>query len=126
MERMPSIYAIVNAVMVHLTDDQLFEITIPAKTQSSLLSGKPVIACVNGDASDLVLRAKAGLTVRAMDPVGLADACRQLYYMTPAEREAMGLAGRAYYFQNLSPEVQIDKYEELFENIILINKGGCC
>jgi len=118
MKMMPSVYALVDAVMVHLIDDPLFEITVPGKTQSCLLSGKPVIASVNGDAADLVVKAGAGLAVRAMDPVDLAHAVRKLYAMSPEERKAMGLAGRRYYFQNLAPEVQIKKYEQLFYEII--------
>ncbi len=118
MELMPSIYPLVDAVMVHLTDDPLFEITIPGKTQSCLLSRRPVIASVNGDAADLVVKAGAGLAVQAMNPADLNRAVRKLYAMSPQEREAMGSTGKAYYFQNLSPEVQIGKYEQLFEEII--------
>jgi len=118
MKMMPSVYALVDAVMVHLTNDPLFEITVPGKTQSCLLSGKPIIASVNGDVADLVVKAGAGLAVRAMDPVDLAHAVRKLYNMSPEERKAMGSAGRRYYFQNLAPEVQIPKYEQLFYEII--------
>lgn len=115
---MPSFYALVDAVMVHLTDDPLFEITVPGKTQSCLLSGKPIIASVNGDAADLVVRAGAGLAVKAMDPADLARSVRKLYNMPPQEREAMGMAGRRYYFQNLAPEVQIKRYEQLFYEVV--------
>jgi len=118
MKMMPSVYALVDAVMVHLIDDPLFEITVPGKTQSCLLSGKPVIVSVNGDAADLVVKAGAGLAVRAMDPVDLARTVRKLYAMSPQERKAMGSAGRRYYFQNLAPEVQIKKYEQLFYEIM--------
>jgi glycosyltransferase involved in cell wall biosynthesis len=118
MERMPSIYAIVEAVMVHLSNEPLFEITIPGKTQSCLLSGKPIIASVNGDAADLVMKAGAGFPAKAMDPEDLARAVWKLYNMTPQERKAMGLSGREFYFKNLSPEVQVKKYEQLFEEII--------
>lgn len=118
MGKMPSLYASVEAVMVHLTDDPLFEITIPGKTQSCLLSGKPVIASVNGDAADLVVKAGAGLAVRAMKPIELANAVRELYNMPSEKRKSMGVAGRSYYFQHLSPEVQINKYEQLFTKII--------
>lgn len=123
MDRMPSIYAVVDAVVVHLTDDPLFEITIPGKTQSSLLSGKPILASVNGDAAELVQRAKAGLTVRAMDPVRLAEACRKLYHMSRVERETLGANGRAFYFENLAPAVQVPKYEKLFEEIVNITRS---
>lgn len=117
MEMMPSIYGIVDAVMIHLTNEPLFEITVPGKTQSCLLAGKPIIVAVNGDAANLVIKAKAGLAVRAMNPEDLARAVRKLYAMLPEERETMGLNGRAYYFQHLCPAVQIEKYEILFQQI---------
>ncbi|MBU4350689.1 glycosyltransferase family 4 protein [bacterium] len=122
IETMKYIYPLVDVLMIHLTDDPLFEITIPGKTQSYLLSGRPVIVSVNKDAADLIIKAGAGLAVRAMDPIDLACAVRKLYYMSPQEREIMGLSGRAYYFQNLSPEVQIYKYEQLFYKIVSKNK----
>jgi len=123
MKLMPSFYALVDAVMVHLIDDPLFEITVPGKTQSCLLSGKPVIVSVNGDAADLVVKAGAGLAVRAMDPIDLARGVRKLYAMSREERETMGSAGRRYYFQNLAPEVQIPKYEQLFYEVLARNQG---
>lgn len=117
MEKMPTLYAHANAVMVHLQDDQLYKMTVPGKTQSCLLSGRPVIASVNGDAADLVVKAGAGLAVRAMDPHSLAQTVRKLYGMPPEKRVAMGLAGRDFYFKHLAPQVQINKYEQLFMDI---------
>jgi hypothetical protein len=32
----------------------------------------------------------------------------------------MGLRGREYYFKNLSPTVQVKKYQKLFEDILNI------
>ena len=118
MEEMPKLYPLVNAVLVHLTDDPLFEITIPGKTQSCLLSGRPIIASVNGDVTKLIKKSGAGITVKAMHPEELANAIRDLYYMPIKKREAMGNAGRDYYFNNLSPEIQIAKYEKLLEQVI--------
>lgn len=48
IERMPGIYALADALMIHLSDDPLFEITILGKTQSYLLSGRPILASVDG------------------------------------------------------------------------------
>jgi len=118
MEKMPSVYALVDAVMIHLTDDPLFEITIPGKTQSCLLSGRPVIASVNGDVADLITCAGAGFAVQAMNPKELANATLRLYNMPLSERKKIGLSGRDFYFKYLTPEVQIEKYERLFKEII--------
>lgn len=122
MDKMPLIYALSDALMVHLVDDPLFEITIPGKTQSCLLSGKPVIASVKGDAANLIEKAKAGYAVKPMSPNELALAVRKLYNLTPRERQEMGQAGRQFYFENLSPKVQVQKYEKLFKKIIAENK----
>ncbi len=117
MSRMPTFYALADALIVHLTQDPLFDITVPGKTQSCLLAGRPIIASVNGDAADLVLRAQAGLAARAMDPGDLERAVRELYAMPRERRETMGSNGRAYYFQNLCPDIQIEKYERLFQQL---------
>lgn len=118
MKMMPALYPLVEAVMVHLTDDPLFEITIPGKTQSCLASGRPVIVSVNGDAADMVLEAKAGIAAKAMNAPELARAVRKLYNMSSVERKIMGESGRNYYLNNLSPNVQIIRYEKLFQQII--------
>lgn len=120
MDMMASMYSLADALLVHLTDDPLFEITIPGKTQSCLLSGKPVIASVNGDAANLIEKAEAGFTAKAMNPASLATAVKKLYNLSEIERNQMGLRGREYYFKNLSPTVQVKKYQELFEDILNI------
>lgn len=120
MDMMASMYSLADALLVHLTDDPLFEITIPGKTQSCLLSGKPVIASVNGDAANLIEKAEAGFTAKAMNPASLATAVKKLYNLTEIERNQMGLRGREYYFKNLSPTVQVKKYQKLFEDILNI------
>lgn len=118
MGRMPEFYAWADAVLVHLTNDPLFRITIPGKTQSSLLSGRPIIVCVAGDAADLVNQAGAGIPVAPQNPPALAEAVRTLFRMDPADREAMGKAGRRYYDSVLSPGVAITRYETLFLELI--------
>lgn len=118
MENMPSIYALCDAIMVHLTDDPLFDITIPGKTQSCLLSGRPIIASVSGDAKDLVVRARAGLAALPMNPESLSFAVQKLYKMPRSKREKMGQNGREFYLKFLSPQVQAPRYERLFKQII--------
>ena len=118
MEKMPSIYPLAQVMLIHLTNDPLFEITIPGKTQSYLASGRPLLVSVKGDAADLVLEAGAGIASQPSNPESLADAVRQLYNMPESRREAMGSAGREFYESNLTPEVLISRYEELFCNLM--------
>ena len=116
-ERMSAFYASADALLVHLKRDPLFEITIPGKTQTCLASGRPIIMAVAGDAADLITQAGAGIVVRPSDPQDLARAVRQLYGMMPAERKAMGMAGRSFFLKNLSLEILLGRYENLFQQV---------
>lgn len=116
-EQMPHLYAWADALLVHLKDDPLFAITIPAKTTAYLACGRPVIAAVRGDGADLVRRAEAGVTCDPANPSALAKAVKTLYTTPRSEREAMGAAGRAYFLDTLTREALVDQYESLFEAV---------
>ena len=115
---MPSYYALADALMVHLRDDPLFEITIPSKTQCYLACGKPILMCVKGDAADIIMDAQAGIAVEPSSPKKLADAVMHLYTMPEFKRKSMGDAGRAYFLKNFTSRVIFDKYNEIFQEII--------
>lgn len=109
-----ALYAKVDALLVHLRNDELFAITIPSKTQAYLLAGLPVIMAVAGDAADLVRNAGAGLTCPPEDPDALAAAAIRLADMAPAERAAIGRAGRVYYDRELALAEGVDRFLNVF------------
>lgn len=91
--KMPRLYALADALLVHLKDDPLFRITIPHKTLAYLASGKPILAAVAGDVADLVESIGAGVTCPPQNPAALAAAIRQLQAMPVGQRQAMGERG---------------------------------
>lgn len=113
-----------DALLVHLRDDPLFRITIPSKTQSSLISGRPVLMGVAGDAGDVVRHAKAGIVFPPGDGSALANAVRTMMALPVAQREAMGAAGRAYYDRHLSLSAGTQAFETLFEEAALERRPG--
>jgi glycosyltransferase involved in cell wall biosynthesis len=116
--QMASFFALADTLLVHLTDDPLFVMTIPCKTQSYLACGKPIIMAAKGDAADLINEARAGLVVRPADPLDLARAVRELYLMPHDKRQKMGEQGRSYFLKNLTISASLDKYEALFQDVI--------
>ena len=104
-----------DALLVHLVDEPLFQVTIPSKTQSYLLTGRPVLMGVAGDASELVAAAGAGLTFPPGDAVALADAVRRLKAMTPEARAELGARGRRFYDETLSLRSGAEAFERTFE-----------
>ncbi|KIU03603.1 sugar transferase [Frigoribacterium sp. MEB024] len=104
-----------DALIVHLTDDPLYRITVPSKTQACLMAGRPVVMAVHGDAAELVRRAGAGPVVPPSDPGRLADALRDLARLDLHERELLGAAGRRFYDAELSLRRGVDRFESILE-----------
>lgn len=94
MEKMGTLYSLANVLLVHLKDDPLFRMTIPHKTLTYLAAGKPVLAAVEGDVSDLVKEVRAGLTCPSMNPEALANTVREFYNMPAVALKRLGVNGR--------------------------------
>jgi glycosyltransferase involved in cell wall biosynthesis len=120
VERIRTILDKSDVLIIHLRNDPLCRIGIPQKTQAYLAAGKPIIMAVNGDAADLLNKAKAGVTCEQENPVSIADAVRKLYRMCPEERAVMALNGRRFYAENLCYSVGSSKLEK----ILLTVAGG--
>lgn len=104
-----------DALLVHLVDEPLFQVTIPSKTQAYLLTGRPVLMGVAGDASTLVESAGAGLTFPPGDAGALADRVRQIRTMSPEARAEFGIRGRLFYDETLSLRSGAAEFERAFE-----------
>jgi glycosyltransferase involved in cell wall biosynthesis len=121
-EQMPDIIAAADALLVHLKDDALFEITIPSKTQAYLYAGRPIVMAVRGDTADVVRAADAGVLCEPENPGSIADAIRRLARMPAAERERLGRNGAEYYAREMSLERGVDKFEAVF-TLALSSRG---
>lgn len=120
----PSLAAISEVMLVHLRRDPLFEITIPSKTISSLACGRPILTVAAGDPADVVTRARAGLACPPDDPRALAECVRTLRRMTPAERSALGTAGREHYLAHFTRASLVPRYEELLREVAERGRRG--
>jgi len=47
--------------IVSLIDKEIFSLTVPAKTQTYIAIGKPIIAMINGEAADIIKENELGL-----------------------------------------------------------------
>jgi len=116
-EEMASLYAIADALLVHLKKDPLFEITIPSKTLAYLACAKPLIMAVEGDAADLVESVGAGMICESENPSSLAAAVQRLHGMSATQRQAMGDSGRNYLLANCTLDIVVETYERLLGEI---------
>lgn len=95
-EAMPRYLSLAGALLISLRRDESLASTVPAKVQSALAMGRPLIAALDGEGARIVRESGAGLVVGQEDATALADGVRVLLRMDGAGREAMGRRGRAY------------------------------
>ena len=117
METMGEIFALADALIVHLKDDPLFRITIPSKTQAYLYKGKPIIMAMRGDAADLVRDAGAGMMCEPGNPRAMMNAIKALCEMPEIGRQKMGEAGHRYYMDHLSFNRGVNQFERIMMSL---------
>lgn len=111
---MKPIFAGTDALLIHLRKDSLGAIGIPQKTQAYLAAGKPIIMAVDGEAADLVNQANAGIVCTPENPLSIAEAIRELFVMSPDERETLGKNGQRSCRENMSFEIGLRKVTEAY------------
>lgn len=109
VEAMPGMMSRASALLVTLTDQPIFALTVPAKIQAYMAVGRPIIACLNGEGSRLVGEADAGIAVAAGDSKGLAEAVLRLYEMPPEQRNRLGENGRRYFQDHFDHDKLMDE-----------------
>jgi glycosyltransferase involved in cell wall biosynthesis len=107
-----------DALLVHLSDHNLFRITIPSRTQSNLATGKPIIMAVNGDSADLVDSANAGMVCTPGDSIDLANTIEKMVSLKTEERMQLGENGKNFYFSHLSLDHGVKKFISVFQEVL--------
>lgn len=114
-EEMPNLFACSDALIVSLKKSKIFSLTIPAKVQSYLACGKPIIGSIDGEGAKILNQSKAGLVSDAEDVDNLVKNIIKLYNLNEIERLTLGLNGRAYYEREFAMEKLVDKLENIFK-----------
>jgi glycosyltransferase involved in cell wall biosynthesis len=124
VDRMPSFYEHAHALLVTLKNDPAFSMTIPAKLQTYLAFGKPILGMLDGEGAASIKDAKAGLSCKAGDAAGLAEAIKLMASMTPDELKTLGNNGRAYAAKEFDRNTLVSKLEYYFEEAIFRFKNS--
>ena len=117
LDKMPEFYSNADAMLFTLKNEHIFSITIPAKVQSYLACGKPILAMVNGEGGKVIVDANAGLVCPAESPKDLAENILKIKKMEVNEISKMGLNARKYYDDNFERSYLFDRAERIFESM---------
>lgn len=122
LEAMPQFFSQADAMLVSLKSEPIFSLTIPAKIQSYLAYGKPIVAALDGVGGRIVEEAQAGLTCPAGDPRALADTVVSMYRLPISKRNAMGIHGKAYYAENFERGMLLDRIQRWMQELTVKSK----
>lgn len=110
----PKYLALCDAALLTLSPNEIFKMTLPAKLQSYLACGIPVIASADGESQEVVKEADAGIAVNAGDYAGLADAVEAMIRLSKKERIVMGQNARKYYEANFEKQKLLNQIDIVF------------
>lgn len=119
IEMMPSYFLAADSLFLSLKNDPIFSLTLPAKIQSYLACGKPIIAAIDGEAANVIADSKSGLSCGANDPDKLAEIVIQLYQMNEDDRSRMGRNGFSYYEKHFKSDLLLNKLINIFHDLLL-------
>lgn len=109
-----------DALYVSLTDEPIFNLTIPAKVQAYMSAGKAILASITGEGARIIEEAGAGLCAPASQPGVLAGKVLKLMNLSQEEREEMGKNGLKYFEKNFERGTVVSKIETLLKSAELV------
>ena len=104
-----------DALFLSLTLNDLFSKTVPAKLQSYMASGKPIVASICGEGADLIEKSNSGIVEKNSNYIQLAESIIKLIKLDNSRLKALGENGRQFYEKNFHSELRKDQISRLFE-----------
>ena len=95
VEEMPKYYAMADAMLITMFDNDMISKTLPGKVQTYMAAGKPIIGAINGETKRVIEEAKCGICGNAQNNGMLAD--NILQFIKFSNKIHMAKAARAFY-----------------------------
>ena len=119
----PGYLGICDCLFVPLMDQEVLNLTVPAKVQTYMKSGRPLIAFMNGAGADVVREARCGVTASAESVEELCDAIRGVLTLDKDALIKMGERGREYCRENFDRDSLITKLEGYLREAVELYRG---
>lgn len=107
-ETIPVLLAACEAAFISFAEDELWTKTIPAKLQSYMACGMPVVAAAQGETARIIEESGCGLYCRQGDATQLS---RTIVKMMRADLTEMGKKSRKYFENNFDKQVLMDEMD---------------
>jgi glycosyltransferase involved in cell wall biosynthesis len=113
VKKMPEFFSCADCLLFSLKKNPIFSLTIPAKVQTYLACGKPIVGMIDGEASKIIKNGNAGLITGSEDSIGLAKNIKKMALMNKKELKKMGENGLKIYDKNFNRSLILNKLENI-------------
>ena len=114
--RIPEFMASSDAAFLCLTDSPIFSMTIPAKLQSYMACGKPIIASADGETNEIIKEAHIGMCCKAGDYEELADIITKMSLKLEEELIQLGVNAKIYSDDNFNKIELLNRMDVYFKS----------
>ena len=112
--RIPEFMAVNDAAILCLLKSPIFAMTIPAKLQSYMACGIPIIASATGETERIIKKANAGVCSPAGDAEKLANKIIEISCKSQEELKQLGNNARNYCDKNFNKQELLNKMDKHF------------
>lgn len=111
-ESIPMFMSACDAALICLSKSEVFAMTIPAKTQSCLACGMPILASADGEIRTIIDRAQCGYTSASEDAEGLTESIIKMDSLNDLELKELGKNSFAYYKKHFDKNKLLDEMDK--------------
>lgn len=115
-EEIPEYLAWCDVAFISFAENDIFEMTIPAKLQSYMACGMPILAAAGGETKRIVEEAECGRVVHAGDYKGLSTSIKILKYSSEEDRKQMGIKAQKYADAHFNKQQLFEIMDRIIEN----------
>ncbi|MDT2830943.1 glycosyltransferase family 4 protein [Vagococcus carniphilus] len=114
-EEIPKIFKNTDVALVSLSKSPIFSLTIPAKVQSILATGTPLLVSADGIMEQIIIESKAGMWSKAGDVEGLVKNIQRLEKLNNSEFIKMKENALEYSQKEFSKETLLNIIDDFWE-----------
>ena len=113
-EKIPEILSVCDAGFISFNNTALWGNTIPAKLQSYMACGKPIIASASGETKKIIEEAQCGICTDIGNAEALAEGINK---MMKLDNKLMGKNSREYFERYFDKKMLMDEMDQYFNQI---------
>ena len=110
-ERIPELLAACDVAFLSFANNDLWKETIPAKLQSYMACGMPVLASAEGETERVISEANCGMCSKIGDAEALADCIKQIISV---DIKGMSERARRYFEEHFDKKMLMDSMDQYF------------